>query len=70
MGTSYYTKQFIEFFDSDMNHVLENNLKFNTFEEIIDGDIFSKLWANLNKLEICNIKCKRNEIDEDNYRIN
>lgn len=70
MGTSYYTKQFIEFFDSDMNHVLENNLKFNTFEEIIDGDIFSKLWANLNKLEICNIKCKRNEIDEDNYKIN
>ena len=26
MGASYYTKQFIEFFDSDMNHVLENNL--------------------------------------------
>ncbi len=70
MGTSYYTKQFIEFFDSDMNHVLENNLKFNTFEEIIDGDIFSKLWTNLNKLEICNIKCKRNEIDEDNWKIN
>lgn len=70
MGTAHYTKKFYDFFGSDMNHIFENNLKFNTFEGIIDGEIFSKLWTNLNKLEICNIKCKRNEIDEDNYKIN
>ena len=70
MATAHYTKKFYDFFGSDMNHVFENNLKFNTLDEIIEGDIFSKLWTNLQNLEICNIKCKKNEIDEDNYKIN
>jgi MoaA/NifB/PqqE/SkfB family radical SAM enzyme len=70
MGSAYYSKMFYEFFDSDVNHVLENNLKFNTLNEIIEGDIFSRLWTNLSKFEICNIKCKRNEIDEDNWKFN
>ena len=70
MGTSYYTQKFYEFFNNNFNHLLENNLKYIAFEEIIEGEVFSSLWNNLSLMEICNIKCKQNEIDEDNWKFN
>ena len=67
MGTSNYTQKFHDFFG---NCLLENNLKYSDFDEIVKSELYSKLWNNLKLMEICNIKCKRNEIDEDNWKIN
>tara|TARA_A100000164_G_C21929181_1_gene784690 strand:+ start:1736 stop:2680 length:945 start_codon:yes stop_codon:yes gene_type:complete len=70
MGTSYYSDKFFKYFGSEVNHILDNNLNYSSFDEIIDSEIFSNLWYNLKMMEICNIKCKRNKIDEDNWKIN
>jgi MoaA/NifB/PqqE/SkfB family radical SAM enzyme len=70
MGTSLHTQKFYETIGSKFEHVLENNLKYISFEEIVNGEMFSYLWNNLSNMEICNSKCKKNEIDEDNWKVN
>ena len=70
MATSLNTQKFYETIGSKFEHVLENNLKYISFEEIVNGEMFSYLWNNLSNMEICNSKCKKNEIDEDNWKVN
>lgn len=70
MGTSYHANRFYDILGPNFNHLLENNLKYSDFDEIVSSDIFSHLWNNLTKMEICNSKCKTNEIDDDNWQIN
>ena len=67
MGSSTYTQKFHDFFG---HCLLENNLNYSDFDEIVKSELYSKLWNNLKLMEICNIKCKRSEIDEDNWKIN
>ena len=67
MGSSTYTQKFHDFFG---HCLLENNLNYSDFDEIVKSELYSKLWNNLKLMEICNIKCKRNETDEDNWKIN
>ena len=70
MGTSYYSQKFYKKFNQEFNHLLENNLNYSSFDEIVNSDLLTNLWQNLNMMEICNIKCKQEKIDEDNWKFN
>ena len=48
---------------TNFGHFLAHNLNYDTFQDIIEGDMFSYLWDNLHQFEVCNLHCKENITD-------
>jgi len=47
----------------NFGHFLSHNLKYDTFEDIISGDMFAYLWKNLHQFDVCNQHCRENKTD-------
>ena len=50
-------------------HFLSHNLNHDSFENIVNGDMFSYLWKNLHRFEVCNQHCKENISDTSDWEV-
>lgn len=65
MGSTYNSNEFYEKISKHYGGLLSNNLNYSFFDEIIEGDSFSTLYSNFQKMSVCNKKCKNNFTDVD-----
>jgi len=50
-------------------HFLSHNLNHDSLENIVSGDMFSYLWENLHRFDVCNQHCKENISDTFDWEI-
>ena len=67
MATAKHKRQFANVIGNKFSYYLSNNLKYNTFDEVIESDMFSYLYKSFNKLDVCNTMCKQNSTDFDTF---
>ena len=65
MATAKHKRQFANVIGNKYSYYLSNNLKYNTFDEIVESDMFSYLYKSFDKLDVCNMMCKYNSTDFD-----
>lgn len=63
MGTNLYKQEFSEKISKKFGDKLSNNLNYIHLNEILDGDIFSELNNNFDKMEVCNNMCIQDRED-------
>ena len=70
MGTNDVTNyEIVPKVGHSFGHFLSHNLNYESFENIINGDMFSHLWENLHTFEVCNQHCKENVSDTFEWEI-
>lgn len=63
MATNYQSNVVAKQIGYRFGHYLSHNLKYDSLENIVQGDMFAFLWKNLSKFEVCNTHCLHNISD-------
>jgi molybdenum cofactor biosynthesis enzyme MoaA len=63
MATNFQSNKIAKQIGDQFGYYLSHNLRYDTLENIVAGDMFSYLWNHLSDFEVCNTHCLQNISD-------